>query len=102
MIDIKQAVSAAISHLVKLYSDPPSLQLEEVFLSDDESDWLVTLSFLAPMDEDEVVVGQYGMLARLQHAMVDTKKLVRKYKMFEVDGDSGEVRSMKIRPVPCV
>jgi hypothetical protein len=102
MIDIRQAVDAAIAHLNKLYGNVNSLQLEEVFLSDDETDWLVTLSFLAPVDEEEVIVGQYGMIARVQQAMLDKKKLVRKYKSFEVDGETGEVRSMKIRPVPSV
>lgn len=102
MIEIKQAVNAAVGHLVALFGDPPGIQLEEVFLSDGEESWLVTLSFLAPLEEEELVVGQFGMLARLQQEVLDKKKLVRKFKTFDVDGDTGEVRSMKIRPVPSV
>jgi hypothetical protein len=101
MIEIKQAVKAAIDHLAALYGNPRSLQLEEIYMSEDDRSWLVTLSFLAEADEEEVFSGPYGVVAQLARG-ADTKRLVRKYKTLEVDGESGEVRSMRIRPVPSV
>jgi hypothetical protein len=101
MIDIKQAVNAAIQYLVRLYDDPPGVQLEEVFKSDNGLYWLVTLSFLAPLNQEEALSGE-GMYARFQNEMLGKRHFVRKYKSLEVDGNSAEVRSMKIRPVPSV
>ncbi|MEX0643017.1 MAG: hypothetical protein WD468_09975 [Pirellulales bacterium] len=102
MIDIKQAVEAATKHLISLYGNPRSLQLEEVYLSEHESSWLVTLSFLAEADEEEVLAGPFGVSLQLEKSLLGKTRLVRKYKSFEVDRSSGEVRSMKIRPVPSV
>jgi hypothetical protein len=102
MIEIKQAVEAARNHLISLYSNPRGVQLEEVYLSDDESAWFVTLSFLAQADEGEIFSGSYGMLRQFEQQISGKTRLVRTYKSFEVDGESGAVRSMKIRPVPSV
>lgn len=102
MIDIKQAVEAAKQHLITLYGSPRGVQLEEVYLSDDESTWLVTLSFLASADEEEVFEGQIGVIAQYEKELMGKKRLMRKYKSFEVDRETGTVRSMKIRPVPSV
>jgi hypothetical protein len=102
MIEIKQAIEAAKQHLTALYGNPRGVQLEEVYLSDDESSWIVTLSFLAQADEEEVFVGQIGVVIQYEKELVGKKRLVRSYKSFEVDGESGSVRSMKIRPVPIV
>lgn len=103
MIEIKQAVKAAIDHISALYSGLRSLQLEEVYLSEDDRFWLVTLSFLAEADEEEVLSGPYGMLAEITKVTKgQTKRLVRKYKTLEVDQETGAVKAMKIRPVPSV
>jgi hypothetical protein len=85
LVDVKTAVRAAVKYFQDLqdvfsgvslqYRD---LRLEEVELSEDESIWLVTLSFGVP--EDAI-----GM------------KLHREYKIFVVDSKNAEVRSMKIR-----
>ncbi|WP_434688231.1 hypothetical protein [Pseudanabaena minima] len=56
------------------------LRLEEVELSDDRSQWLITLGY--SISED-------GMGIRS----------VRHYKIFTVDATTGEVQSMKIREV---
>ncbi len=56
------------------------LRLEEVELSDDRSQWLITLGY--SISED-------GMGIRS----------VRHYKIFSVDANDGEVQSMKIREV---
>ncbi|HEX4412330.1 MAG TPA: hypothetical protein VH107_01795 [Lacipirellulaceae bacterium] len=103
MIEIKQAVQAAIEHISALYSGLRGLQLEEVYLSEDDRFWLVTLSFLAEADEEEVFSGPYGMLAEITKVTKgQTKRLVRKYKTLEVDQKTGAVKAMKIRPVPSV
>jgi hypothetical protein len=102
MVEIKQAVDAATQHLTALYSNPRGVQLEEVYLSDDESAWLVTLSFLAQADEEEIFAGPYGVVAQYRTELLGKKRLVRIYKSFEVDGEKGTVRSMKIRPIPSV
>jgi hypothetical protein len=96
MIEIKQAVKAATEHLIKLYDTPPGVQLEEIYRSDDDGFWLVTLSFVGPVAAEELSYVQklgypFGM-----------PNVARRYKTFEVDGETGEVRSMKIRPVPSV
>jgi hypothetical protein len=101
MIDIKRAVKEAMDYLASLYENPRSVQLEEVYLSDDEASWLVTLSLLTEADEEEILTGTYGVLAQALRG-VESKRLVRRYKTFEVNRDTGEVRSMKIRPVPSV
>jgi len=93
MIDIKQAVKAAEQYLHKLYGEPIGVQLEEVYLSDGDGSWLVTLSFLAPVPPEEGNLFAAAMIA---------DRFVRKYKTFDVDRTTGEVRSMKIRPVPSV
>jgi len=103
MIEITDAVNAAIDHLKTLYGNPRSLQLEEVYLSDDDQYWLVTLSFLSEADEEEIFTGPYGMLAEINKVgRGETKRLVRKYKTLEVDQEMGKVKAMKIRPVPSV
>jgi hypothetical protein len=96
MIEIKHAVTAAIDYLVQLYDDPPGVQLEEVFRSEDDASWLVTLSFVAPVVSEELsYVQKLGM-------GVHSANVIRKYKALEVNGTTGEVQSMKIRPVPSV
>jgi hypothetical protein len=102
MIDIKHAVRAAETYLKSVFDDPPSIQLEEIYLSDDDASWFVTLSFLAEESEDErsiSLLAPYGAIASEMSKALG-KRLVRKFRTFEVNRTSGEVRAMKIRPVP--
>ncbi|NJO66188.1 MAG: hypothetical protein HC832_00950 [Leptolyngbyaceae cyanobacterium RM1_405_57] len=90
-IDVKRAVIAATSYLqdmkdlmdVKL----ENLRLEEVELSEDEREWIITLGFDTP-----VRMNPLGKLA------LGTSSLYqREYKLLKVDSETGEVKSMKIR-----
>ncbi len=83
MIDVKQAAQLASNFIVGLYSDETisDVLLEEVELSEDSKYWLITLSFPAPASSVNAILGIRG----------------RRYKIFKVDTETGEVLSMKIR-----
>jgi hypothetical protein len=84
MIDVKTAVQAAARYAREMYGDSDDLALlvEEVEPSADERYWLITLS-LAERSNPLLALGPRG----------------RSYKIFEVDAETGDVRSMKIRSV---
>ena len=84
MIPIKEAFRAATEFAQELYgAERVAVTLEEVELSPDEHDWLITLGFanraLNPLAE------------------LGGPHIRRDYKIFHVDGETGQVRSMKIR-----
>ena len=83
MLDVKEAAQRASAYFAGLYSAETlsDVQLEEVELSEDGRYWLITLSY---PERNELP----GLL-----------KFKRKYKVFKIDGDTGEVKSMKIRKV---
>ena len=93
MIDVKQAVAAAIQSARTLYEDTElvGLDLEEVELSEDERYWYITLGFYAP---DSSPPGPFAFLKDQNQTRYD-----RKYKQFKVDAHTGDVRSMKMRLV---
>lgn len=92
MINVKDAVAAAEEFARSLYEDSElrHLRLEEVELSGDERSWLVTLGWVEP------AVARGGLSLALPSTL---EKLPRVYKTFNVDAESGEVHSMKIRNV---
>lgn len=94
MIDVKKAIQAAKESLLALYSDTEikDLLLEEVELTDDEKYWDVTLGFSVPSIAPSVT-------NRLSQSLEEFEppKHERRYKLFKVDADDGEVKSMKIR-----
>jgi hypothetical protein len=92
MIDVKQAVSAASEYLSQLYPSAKlhDVFLEEVALSDDERHWYVTIGFARPIPSPNAT------LAAMDAAM-GRQNYERVYKLFEIDSDTGQVRSMKIR-----
>ncbi|CAN7699140.1 hypothetical protein LJR220_006788 [Bradyrhizobium sp. LjRoot220] len=76
MIDVRQAVAAAIDY-VKGFADllpTKDVRLEETELSDQQGVWRITLSFL-----ENQIIGS------------------RSYKIFEIDALDGSVKSMKAR-----
>ncbi len=84
MITIKEAFRAATEFAQELYgTERVAISLEEVELSSDDRDWLITL----------------GFANRALNPLVDVVggNVRRDYKIFRVDGESGQVRSMKIR-----
>lgn len=95
MIDVKQAVNAAIEYLNILY-DPKEIgnvQLEEVEFADVEQEWLVTIGFdrrvkdsFAPSDPLRDAIG--GLIR---------PETTREYKLFHVRASDGKVAAMKIR-----
>ncbi|MBI5250399.1 MAG: hypothetical protein HY912_12965 [Desulfomonile tiedjei] len=75
MIDAKKAAMVAANYLMEILERrPDGLEVEEIELSDDDFYWLVTLGY-----------------------DVDPLGRNRKYKVFRIRADSGEVESMKIR-----
>lgn len=88
MIDVTQAVKSAESFARAVYpeSDLRYLRLEEVECG--ESRWNVTLGWVEPAETSSGIM-----------FIADMRKLPRLYKRFEVDGETGEVKSMKIRDV---
>lgn len=91
MIDVKKAVASAVKYIKELYPQKNlrDLRLEEVERSDDEQYWLVTLGFSVPVSSDGSAVAQALGGTRYERA----------YKLFKVNAQTGEVRSMKIRKV---
>jgi hypothetical protein len=77
MIDVKTAVRKAVDYVREFeeFIPPRELRLEETEL-DDYENWLITLSFL-----ENPVTGH------------------RSYKVFRIDRQSGDVVSMKVRPI---
>jgi hypothetical protein len=85
MLDVKEAAQRASEYFAGLYSDQKihNVQLEEVEISDDGKYWLITLSYpVIPQD-----------IAPIQFIGK------RKYKLFTIDAETGQVKSMKIREV---
>jgi hypothetical protein len=90
MIDVKQAVQAAESYARALFPEAElrHLRLEEVERSENDSRWNITLGWVEPAVSGNGIVFSAG-----------AQKLPRVYKLFEVDAETGEVTSMKIRDV---
>ncbi len=92
MIDVKQAVKIAFEYLSSLYEQDElhDLLLEEVELSDDELYWFVTLGFTQNLS---VPPGPYRHVDVLTIPRYST----RVYKVIEIDANTGQALSMKIR-----
>jgi len=90
-VDVKTAVTAAnrylqdVKDLMEIQLE--SLRLEEVELSEDQRDWLITLGFDVPIRGNSLANLMSGTNSVYQ----------REYKLFKVDSETGEVKSMKIR-----
>jgi hypothetical protein len=88
-VSIDTAAGTAFKELVKLFgAPPPGLRLEEVEFDESSNSWLITLGYLAEdVDPNPPVI----------RPIVERKKYERIYKVFRIDGDTGEFRAMKIR-----
>jgi hypothetical protein len=81
MIVVKEAVRKAAEYFEDLYHGQfKNVLLEEVELNDGY--WLVTLGY-------DVVPDVFSQLSGIR----------RRFKVFKIDGETGEVMSMKIREV---
>lgn len=82
LLNVKDAVKKAANYFTDLYqSQFGNVLVEEI--EQDGNDWLITLGYDVPSDIRSVLTG----------------KPARHFKLFRVDGNSGEVKSMKIREV---
>ena len=91
MIDVTQATTAAQSFMTSILKDAIDIRLEEVEMADDQNLWNITLSAIVPPTP---TAGQeISALAAL------FKADRRVYKIFAVQGETGAVKSMKIRKV---
>ena len=91
MIDVKNAVQAALQYCGELFGDiSKRLQLEEVVLSDDEKHWFITVGYDVP-----------GALpfSALEDMIQGLKPRApeRKYKVVDVDAETGKVKAVKMR-----
>jgi hypothetical protein len=87
MITVKEAVKAAMAFVADMFSseNPQGLRLEEVDLSEDESAWHVTVSFVRG--------GALGAIA----TSLGFSSAGREYKTVTLRASDGKVQSVKIR-----
>lgn len=94
-IDVRSAVIAAkqyFENIKDMMGDSiNNILLEEVELSENKKFWYVTLGFSRPVAKNEKSL--------IPDAISLVTKTEREYKMFIVDAETGEVKSMKIREV---
>ena len=93
MLDVKQAVKTATTAVLNFYDteELKELLLEEVEFDEDNQQWKITLGFYVPNKNPPK--NELFALA----AAADERKYDRKYKIFAIDAESGNVISMKIR-----
>ena len=93
MIDVQHAVQIATQYAGQLFGNALNgVRLEEVELSYDEKHWYITIGFDVPLPQPlyPLAIGTV-----LQNAL--EPKTERKYKVVDVDAESGKVRAVKIR-----
>ena len=91
MSTVKEAALAAQQYFHSLWIDHKieDLRVEEVELSEDEKFWSITLGFNRPADRVEDPLGE----------VLDAPRYRREYKIFKVDAETFQIKSMKIREV---
>ena len=101
MVDVKQAIRAAVQRVQELFADAGSvrdIRLEEVN-SNDDGGWMITVSFpndgMASATDVETRVGESTSPWRPTVIGIDSR---RAYKQVAVNKD-GEVTSIQIRPI---
>jgi hypothetical protein len=84
-LDVKAAVTTAVTYLKDLYSEDElkNIRLEEVWLSDDEKYWYVTIG--------------YNSLTSARDPLASLRLPEREYKLFKVRVEDGRVMKMKMR-----
>ena len=94
-IDVRGAVLAAKKYFEDIQdmigNSINDILLEEVELSDNKNFWYVTLGFSRPVAKNERTL--------IPDVISLATKTEREYKIFTVDAETGEVKSMKIREV---
>ena len=94
-IDVKAAVGRAVAYLqsvtdllIQQGDQIQDLRLEETELSEDEKYWLITLGYDRPLPAHR------DPLSVLNGA---DRRYQREYRIFKIESQTGEVKSMKIR-----
>ena len=85
MLSVKDAAKSALNFYEDIYPDINGELIEEVEFDSDRQYWLITLSFPTNSDEPQ------SFSNFLQ------PKEERRYKVFEINAETGTVESMKIR-----
>ena len=91
MVDVKQAVSKAMDYLKDMYQTDrfKDVLLEEVDLSEDNKFWYVTIGFTRGQESTSG-----GPMATL---IGQSSEFKREYKVFQIDSQTGDLRSMRSR-----
>ncbi|HEY4760864.1 MAG TPA: hypothetical protein VIH42_09820 [Thermoguttaceae bacterium] len=95
MIDIKLAVKKALDYVAELFpvSTFSELRLEEVELTEDDKNWLITVSFIRKTSLSSI--SDIATVMAELHGNYDPSD--REYKLITIDAETGKPRSMKIR-----
>ncbi len=91
-VDVREAVRIARQYMRDLYEGEklPNLRLEEVELSEDNAEWLVTFGFTA--SEKDVETNSF-----ITAIGGSTSRPRRDYKLIRVDARTGKALAMNIR-----
>ena len=91
MVDVKAAVGKAMDYLKDMYQIDQfkDVLLEEVDLSQDNKFWNVTIGFTRVQESTSG-----GPMATLIGQSAEFK---REYKVFQIDSETGDLRSMRSR-----
>ncbi len=89
MITLRDAALKAMNFYKEIDPDAADARVEEVERDDNTNNWHITLSF----QSNETATTNLLMPNSASTGVMNG----RKYKIFSVDSESGEVRSMKIR-----
>jgi hypothetical protein len=79
MIDLKEAIERAKQFIVELNGEPEQFQVEEVILSEDKQNWLVTVSYYKKIDSPNELQKTLGLESR------------RVYKRIVIDNKTEEI-----------
>lgn len=92
-IDVRSAVVAAQKYFAEMEDlmgvKIEDVRLEETEISEDKKHWFITLGFTSPVDKNR---DRFADL--LENFPRDYQ---RDYKVFQINAETGEVQSMKIR-----
>jgi hypothetical protein len=80
MIDARDAAKAAADYYENISADRARLSIEEIEIDEDNGFWLITLG----------IADAFG---------IGMNNRSKEYKIFKIDAESGEVKSMKILQV---
>lgn len=82
MIDLKEAIERAKQFIVELNGETEQVQVEEVILSEDKQNWLVTVSYYKKIDSPNELQKTLGLEVR------------RVYKRIVIDNKTEEIIGM--------